>query len=548
MNKTGAVVCRIVTMWTVILSSLLLRCSHENLTGGGTEGGNTVCGLFVDDEGIARADVNVQLVPSDYNPVYAEKKSKVVKTTTNGDGRFSFSNISKGDYSVEAIDSAFGKRSLMSGISVTGEDIKLSTDTLHAPGLLLVDIPASGGYVFIPGTTMLAHADRISRRIALCVPSRKTISSVCYTTYTDSTSVVLRYNVQVDPRDTLIVTRTEWKYSCRVYINTSKAGADVSGNVQGFPVVIRLTKENFNFSQADANGNDIRFARNDTIPLTFEFEQWDAKNNRAEIWVKVDTIYGNNNTQFITMYWGASTGSATSSLSNSAMVFDTSEKFIGVWHLNEDPSLGNRSLKDRTANLQDATSSGKMSSANSVEGAIGKSLSFDGSDDYLDVGNVSIPGTYSMGLWVKLDTTTASQRFILKDSSYTLWYDTRDTSSIRVEHFTSTSWWKGIYQDGGTRVSLSKSVWTYLYGTFDGSIVRLYVNGVEVSRSNTIAVIPAINSKSLYFGKGWNDIDFVNGCMDEIRLEGIARSADWIRLSYMNQRSDDKLIRVMNNQ
>lgn len=544
MSNTGAVTEKIIAIWTVVLFVFLLHCSHENLTGGGTEGGNTVCGVFVDDGGVARAKVNVTLVPSDFNPVIQQKHSSLIVTTTNSDGSYSFKNVAAGDYSIEAIDSTFGKSSIVSGIVVTGLDVQLETDTLRVPGVVVVNLPVAGGFAYIPGTTLFAHADEGVKFITLKVPSSKSIPSICYTICSDSPSVVLRYNLQVDPQDTLVVTNTEWKYSCRIYLNTSKTGADVTQNVSEFPVVIRLTKENFYFSQADASGNDIRVVRNDTIPLQFEIEQWDTKNNRAEIWVKVDTIYGNNNNQYITMYWGNPVAQASS---KSSVVFDTSENFIGVWHLNEDPSLGNKSIKDRTSNLQDATPSGDMSSTNSVVGAIGKSLSFDGSDDYLDVGNVSIPGTYSMGLWVKLDTLNISQRFILKDSSYTLWYDVRDTASIRVEHFTNTSWWKGIFQDGGTRISLSKSEWTYLCGTYDGSVVRLYVNGIEVSRSNSFTVIPAKNSKTLYFGKGWN-LDFVDGCMDEIRLERIARSADWIRLCYMNQRGDDRLVIVHNYQ
>jgi hypothetical protein len=532
-----------VTIWLVILLFLFLHCSHENLTGGGTEGGNTVCGVLVDDEGKICAKVNVTLVPSVYNPVIPDEHSSLITTSTNVDGSYSFDNVSDGNYSVEAIDSASGKMSLLSGVSVIGEDLQLITDTLRLPGLIMIDMPDPNSCAYIIGTTVTAHSDKLNKSIIMQVPSDKVIDSICYTAHSDSPSVVLRYKVQVASQDTLVLTNTEWKYSCRIYFNTTPSGADVLQNVPGFPVVIRLTKDNFNFSQANDNGNDIRFARSDTALLAYEIEQWDAKNSRAEIWVKVDTIYGNNSAQFITMYWG---NSVAHDNSNSAAVFDTSEKFVGVWHLNEDPSIGIRSLKDRTNNMHDAAPFGKMTPANSVEGAIGKSLSFDGTDDYLDVGNVSIPETYSMGLWIKLDTLGASQRFIFKDSSYTLWYTAKDTASVRVEHFSTTTWWKGLLQDGGSRVPLSKNEWCYLCGTFDGLIVKLYLNGVEVSRSNAISVVPSVNSKKLFFGKAW-DIDFVKGCMDEIRLEGTARSADWIRLCYMNQCSDARLIKIVNH-
>jgi hypothetical protein len=78
--------------------------------------------------------------------------------------------------------------------------------------------------------------------------------------------------------------------------------------------------------------------------------------------------------------------------------------------------------------------------------------------------------------------------------------------------------------------------------TFDGSTFRLYENGVEISRTTTpVTVVPRTSNKSLQFGRGWG-IDYVNGVMDEIRIEGAVRSADWVKLCYMNQRNDDKLI------
>jgi hypothetical protein len=88
---------------------------------------------------------------------------------------------------------------------------------------------------------------------------------------------------------------------------------------------------------------------------------------------------------------------------------------------------------------------------------------------------------------------------------------------------------------------MTTGTWYYLTATFDGTVIRLYKNGSEASVSNPITVIPRTNAKPLVFGKS-DTGPFVYGIMDEIRIEGVARSADWIRLCYMNQRSDDKLV------
>ena len=82
-----------------------------------------------------------------------------------------------------------------------------------------------------------------------------------------------------------------WKYSKQLYLNTTATGADVSGTVTDFPVLVRLNSGTFNFAEAKVNGDDIRFTKSDGLtPLLYEVEQWDATAGQAAVWVKVDTV------------------------------------------------------------------------------------------------------------------------------------------------------------------------------------------------------------------------------------------------------------------
>ncbi|HLV31689.1 MAG TPA: DUF2341 domain-containing protein [Chitinispirillaceae bacterium] len=74
------------------------------------------------------------------------------------------------------------------------------------------------------------------------------------------------------------------------------SGADVNEIGTDFPFVVRLNANNFDFSQAQANGRDIRFVLNDSVPLVHEIERWNVSAGRGEIWVRVDTIYGKETT------------------------------------------------------------------------------------------------------------------------------------------------------------------------------------------------------------------------------------------------------------
>lgn len=112
-----------------------------------------------------------------------------------------------------------------------------------------------------------------------------------------------------------------WQHSGSIFILTTPEGANLpaSTSEDGFPLLVRLHKDFFNFTQAKANGEDLRFSSNGT-PLPFQIDEWDPANGTAGVWVRIPTIKGNAR-QGIKMHWGR--GDATSE-SNGAAVFDAS--------------------------------------------------------------------------------------------------------------------------------------------------------------------------------------------------------------------------------
>lgn len=82
-------------------------------------------------------------------------------------------------------------------------------------------------------------------------------------------------------------------------INTSATGYNITSDVTNFPYAVRVPKGDTVLTQAKTGGTDIRFAASDGTQLPFQIELWDATNLGATIWVKVNTIRGNNATQYI---------------------------------------------------------------------------------------------------------------------------------------------------------------------------------------------------------------------------------------------------------
>ena len=196
-------------------------------------------------------------------------------------------------------------------------------------------------------------------------------------------------------------------------MNTTVSGAGVDSDVYDFPVLVRLTESNFDFSQAAENGKDIRFTSRNGTPLLHEIEKWDGASRHAAIWVRIDTVYGNDSTQSILMYWG---NPDAQDYSNSKLVFDTASGFQGVWHLGDEP---NDLIRDATFNGYDGSSPDTATPSIS-EGAIGYCRTFNGTSDFITMNNtaeskINFPqnGYYSVSAWVYLDTIDIKSRCIL---------------------------------------------------------------------------------------------------------------------------------------
>jgi biopolymer transport protein ExbB len=172
-----------------------------------------------------------------------------------------------------------------------------------------------------------------------------------------------------------------WVHSADVVLNTTSAGAGIASKVTGFPLLVRLTPDNFDFAQARQDGADIRFAKSDGSPLPYEIERWDAKIRAAEVWVKVDTILGNDAAQAIRMYWG---NDAAADSSKGTAVFGAANGYLAAWHLGGN-GTGARPNAAGGNPAQPGNYDGDEAGAGVIAGA--DSLDGGAAGDYLDLGD-----------------------------------------------------------------------------------------------------------------------------------------------------------------
>jgi hypothetical protein len=341
-------------------------------------------------------------------------------------------------------------------------------------------------------------------------------------------------------------TYSKWEYSREIELNTTSGGADVSKDVLNFPVLIRLNPGNFSYlPQTMAGGADIRFAKTDGTILSYEIERWvdnagDA--DTAEIWVKVDTVFGNNSTQKFYMYWGKS-GAADSS--NPEAVFAAGNDFNAVWHLEENGSTASDAYKDATENSNDGTGV-NLTSSSDVSGVIGICQDFErDNNDYITVdcaASLSL-NTWTVSAWTQLESAGRSRGILgtrFPDSENT--FDFKWEADKLHGDIGNGSDWLTTSADYLTTPSIG--TWYHVAYVVTSNSYKIYLDGEEVVGSGSFSGTPLFMNSNVSLRIGYSSdygIECMDGKIDEVRISRTSRSADWIKLCYENQKSGQTL-------
>jgi hypothetical protein len=168
-----------------------------------------------------------------------------------------------------------------------------------------------------------------------------------------------------------------------------------------------------------------------------------------------------------------------------------------------------------------------------TNGKFGQALSFDGVDDYVDFGDIDMlefTGTapFSVAAWLWLDPAISSSHIISKEGSSATgvqgWQFGWLGSTIRLIR----------WRDGNPNVcsfTVPTGKWIHVVFTYDGSIIRGYLNGgFQTSLSSTFEIIgtayPFRIGARPYGGY------YYKGLIDEVRIYNRALSEEEIRYLY----------------
>jgi len=312
-----------------------------------------------------------------------------------------------------------------------------------------------------------------------------------------------------------------WQYRKKLTIDKTKVDADLTD----FPVLVKLTSSNFNFSRARSDGYDIRFTSSDgTTLLKYERERHDSSNQVAEYHVKIPFVSSSSNTDFY-IYYGNPSASDGADPTN---VWDSN--FKGVWHLKD---YTTSQVNDSTINANNGTKTASNEPLE-VDAKIGKGQQFDGINDMINCGSNSVlmPQAITLSLWFKpnyIGTPTKGLLHICPDdgsAGAAIMYDS-DVAGI-IKFFVKLG---GSWYNASSTIYMSVGNWYHIVCTFGDGYQKLYINGsinVSISRSGTINYGTSPYCK---IGRG-NSTEWSYGVIDEVSISNVVRSAAWIKASY----------------
>jgi len=161
-----------------------------------------------------------------------------------------------------------------------------------------------------------------------------------------------------------------------------------------------------------------------------------------------------------------------------------------------------------------------------------KPMVFDGSDDYVDMGDVEIiAGTsYSMSIWFKTGTSGAYQGLLSKrtptevSSNWGLWV--ADTDKIRYSIHTGSGW-QDLYSDN----TVATDTWYNVVITRDGTTTKVYLNGSLDGSTTDIALSISGTSESFFIGNSGQS-EYFDGLINEVAIWDEALDADAVTALY----------------
>lgn len=282
--------------------------------------------------------------------------------------------------------------------------------------------------------------------------------------------------------------------------------------------------------RARADGADIYFRASNGQPLVYEIQRWDPTTGRLEAWVQTNADYG---TTFELRYGDAG-------VHTPGNVFTVAGGFTAVWHLED--TFATPAVVDAVGATP--TSGSGLSAANHVAAILGGGVRLtDVSQRIQFLSSLTGNTSHTISAWVKLDAPVSYDPIVVLGNpsmNNSRWIHARYTGSETLGF--------GMYgNDRDTGMVLPQGTWTAVHWVYDSSnrTSRIFVNGALVTTFghgngvNTMGATGYIGFAPMQWGPNLNTETGMNGTLDEVRIQNVARADSWVAADVASQSAPD---------
>jgi hypothetical protein len=315
------------------------------------------------------------------------------------------------------------------------------------------------------------------------------------------------------------------------------AGYNRGESLGNFPALVCLSTNLPGFSYrgfASPTGGDLRFTDAGGAALApHEIDEWNT-NGTSFVWVSVPQLSAP--TDAIWAYWGNPGATNLPPTSTNGAVW--LPKYEVVYHLKESGFPYADSTRQHPA-LSGTTPV-------STSGEVGRACQFNGTSQYLDAGVINLGSQFTLSAWVNLppnatniQTVWANQQGGYGKPGFAMFVNLYNTAN-KDFRFGSGDGVNG-QEVGSGAGSVSFGQWHLLSAAVDQghSTVQFFVDGNGLGSGAIVGDFPI--NQDVNLGRFTNANFYLNGTMDEARIQAGVCSSNWIWASYMTVAANSSL-------